>query len=193
MSSTIVTPPASLGIAPARQVAGTEVREGDSIIGNTLRRVEEFDLPGGRVAQVGVRIGLEGSPEAAKHRQEFLLSVYPPALTESLEKEIKHLSEQFVEITGYDREGKAQYRVTGRDRDIMEMRLASKQNALRLAQVDRREAESAQAAARVAEAERHARIETAAAKMAEQIAEEAEVQKRAEQIARRKHGTNGRG
>lgn len=185
MSNQIVPPPTGLGIA---QGVATQLPHDASVVSGRVRFVHEFEMPNGRTAEVGIGIGLEGDPTAGERRAEFLRTVYPPSLTESLEKEVHKLGEQFRAFDGYDSDRNPKYLVSGREREVLEMKLANRINALNIAWADRRQAEAVQEATRAAEVARHQRIEAAAAKQAEQIAEEAEIKKRAEQIARQKHG-----
>lgn len=144
-----------------------------------------MDMPGNKQAAVTLRIGNEGAAERDKQREEFYLTVYPPSLTEGLEKDIKHLSQQFNDFTGYDKEGKPIMRFTGRDREMLEMKLANRRNALAIAQQNRAFAERVQAHAKAENAAAQQRIAEAAAIKAQQMIEDAEIDRRASQLAAR--------
>ena len=147
-----------------------------------------FELPAGREAAVQVRTQLDDPAVREAQLEEYLSTVYPPALTEGLEKELTQLTERLNEITGYDRNGKPQYRLTGRDREIAEMKAANRRNALVGAQQNRARAERIQAQARTARAEQTARIDAAARAKAQELVEQAEINRRAAQIAARVSG-----
>ncbi len=153
--------------------------------GDTTTHKILMDMPGNKQAAVTLRIGNEGAAEREKQREEFYLTVYPPSLTEGLEKDIKRLDAQYNDLTGYDKEGKPLMRFTGRDREMLEMKLANRRNALAIAQRNRAFAERAQAHAKAERAATSQRIAAAAAIKAQQMIEDAEIDRRASQIAAR--------
>lgn len=147
---------------------------------------QAFDMPNGDERMVAVHVG-EQQPEAQrlKEREEFLLSVYPPSLTESLEREVARLTEQFNDFTHRDRDGNPVFRFRGREREVLEMKLAGRRNALQLAQRERALAERAQAQHKAAKQAEEQRIEAAAKAKAQELIEQAEIDRRARQIAAR--------
>lgn len=153
--------------------------------GRINRSVQEFEMPDGRIARVGVRIGLErdDSIDAEEGRTNYLARVYPPELTRELERQTTRLQEQLNDFTGYDREGKPLFRLQGRPREIAEMQLASKTAALKVAQRDRIYAEQLQAKNRADDARRAQLIETQAQAEAQRLIDQAEIDRRASQIA----------
>ena len=144
-----------------------------------------MDLPGHKTAAVTLKIGNEGAADREKQREEFLLTVHPASLTEGLERDIERLTQQFNDFTGYDKEGKALMRYTGRDRELLEMKLANRHNALGLAKRERAIAEHVQAQAKAAKQASAQRIEAAAMVKAQEMVEQAEIDRRASQIAAR--------
>lgn len=152
----------------------------------TTTRHEMFELPGGREAMVAVRHG-EQQPDAQREaqREEHLLTIYPPSLTEGLEQEIGRLTQQFNDFTGYDKQGQPIMRVQGRQREILEMKLANRKNALVLAKRERALAERVQARAKASKQAEEARITAAAEAQAQRLIEQAEIDRRAKQIAAR--------
>lgn len=159
-----------------------------NVIGDTRTENVIFDLPGGREAAMQVRTQLEEPEVRAKQREEFMATVNPVSLTEGLEKYLTRLNERLNEITGYDKQGKPQFRLVGREREIAEMQAANRRNALVQARRVRAEAERVQAQAKAAKAAENARIEVAAQAKAKQLVEEAEIERRAKQIAARVAG-----
>ncbi len=153
--------------------------------GDVVTKQVAFDLPNGREAMVGLKIGLGEPADRAKQREEFLHTVYPPALTEGLEKDLARLTQQFEDYTGFDRQGQPIMRVQGRDREILEMKLANRRNALATARQERALAERAQAQARATKQAEDARIHAAAQAKAQQLIEQAEIDRQAKQIAAR--------
>ncbi len=153
-------------------------------IGQTTRSVHQYELPDGRVAQIGVRVCEESarsiSPDAHIER---LAVTYPPSLTETLEREVSALEKRLSDFSGYDTEGKPIFLLQGRARDIAQAQLNSKGFALDVARRDRAYAEQIQAERRQAEVERSKRIEKLAQERASQMAEEAEIERRAKQLA----------
>jgi hypothetical protein len=147
-----------------------------------------MDLPNGREAMVALKIGAYGPSDAEARRAEFLQTVYPPSLTEPLEKELAKLTAQFNDFTGYDKTGQPLYRVQGREREVLEMRMANRRSALALARQERAVAERVQAQAKAAKQAEQERIEAAARERAQQLIEEAEIERRAKQIAARTAG-----
>lgn len=156
--------------------------------GLTIRH-ELFELPNGKEAMVGIRTG-EMRPEAdrAAEREAYLLTIFPPNLTEGLEREIARLTERFDEVTGYDLERNPIMRVQGRERSLLEMKLANRRRALTLAQMERAEAERVQARAAHAKSVQEQIIQARAETRAQEIIEEAEIERRAKQIAKHKAG-----
>jgi hypothetical protein len=153
---------------------------------NTTTRNEVFDLPGNREAMVAIRTGeMQPEDKRAEQREEFLLTVHPPSLTEGLEKEIARLTEQFTAFTHYDKEGNPVYRFNGREREVLEMKLANRRNALALAQRERLSAERFQAQHKAAKQASEQRIAAAADAKAQELIEQAEIDRRAKQIAAR--------
>lgn len=150
----------------------------------TVHRVA-MDLPNGKTAMVGLKIGNERAADADNQRAAFLQKVYPPSLTEGLEKEVARMTALFTEHTHFDRDGKPVMRVQGREREVLEMRLANRRNALALAHRDRALAEHVQAESSRAKAAEEQRIDVAARLKAQQLIEEAEVDRRAKQMAAR--------
>lgn len=144
-----------------------------------------MDMPGNKQAAVTLKIGNEGAADREKQREEFYLTVYPPSLTEGLEKDIERLGQQFNDFTGYDKEGKPLMRYTGREREMLEMKLANRRNALAIAQQNRAFAERVQAHAKAQQAATEQRIAEAAAIKAQQMIEDAEIERRAAQLAAR--------
>ncbi|WP_242104151.1 hypothetical protein [Lysobacter sp. M2-1] len=180
--SNVVPPPSGLGIGTSVS-AGTGQR-----VGNVTLHVADVELPNGKSAVTGVRVGddIGGDPTMrASRREEFLINTYPPSLTEGLERDIARFEEAFNDILGYDRDGKPLYRVTGRDRELLEMRLGTRRNALKLAWEERRTVEAYQKRRQAEAAAADVRINAAAAARAVELAEEAEIERRAKLIARR--------
>ena len=161
--------------------------EGQRIGDVTLYQITT-DMPNGKAAAQALRIGdnFGGDPAMRESRQiEHLTHTNPAALTEGLEKDIARMEQQWEDISGYDREGQPLYRVTGREREVLEMKLANRRSALRLAWQERQRVEAFQRQ-RKAEAEAaDARINAAAAARAVELAEEAEIERRAKLIAMR--------
>ena len=155
------------------------------VIGDSVNHKVELDLPGGKVANIGLRIGLEGPADREARNIEFLQTVPPSSLTDSLEREIEALTKQFSDFTGYDKEGQPLMRVTGRDRELLEMKLANRMNALELAQRTRAQAEYVQLQMKAAKQESEQRIEEAAQAKAQELIEQKEIDRRAAQIAAR--------
>ena len=152
-------------------------------------RQELFELPNGREAMVETHVGeMQPEEQRAKDREEFLLTVYPPSLTENLEREIASMTAQFTDLVGYDRQGQPIMRVQGRAREVLEMKLANRRNALALAKQERALAERVQAHAKAQQEAETARIDTAAKLRAQELIEEAEIERRAQQIAYRTAG-----
>lgn len=147
-------------------------------------REVEMDLPNGRTAVVRVSSGVESS-DAEDVRQNYLETVHAPSLTEGLEREVKDLAAKFQDFSHYDRDGNAVMRVQGRERELLETKLANRTNALQLARRTRAQAEQIQAAVKRGKQETEQRIEAAARVEAQRLIEEAEVTRRAKQIAAR--------
>jgi hypothetical protein len=156
--------------------------------GNATVHHVAMDLPGGRDAMVSLKIGHDESGDREEQRREFLLNTHPASFTEGLEREISRLTNQFAEITGYDKDGNPRFRVTGRDRELLEMKLANRQNGLRLAQRERALAEKLQAEHKAAQIKQQERIEAAAQKKAQELIEQDGIDRRAAQIAARLAG-----
>lgn len=153
-------------------------------IGQTQRSTHEYVLPDGRVAQIGVRVCEESAQSISRNAyEERLATVYPPDLTDNLERAVSVLEKRLAEFTGYDTEGEPIYKLQGRARDIAQTQLESKGFALDVARRDRADAERIQAERQRAAAERDQRIEKLAQARAAQLAEEAEVERRAKIIA----------
>ncbi|MDR7070610.1 hypothetical protein J2X02_003475 [Pseudoxanthomonas japonensis] len=153
-------------------------------IGKTQRSTHEYVLPDGRVAQIGVRVCEESARSISQNaHEERLAKVYPPDLTENLERAVSALEQRLNEFTGYDKEGKLIFKLQGRARDIAQGQLDSKGFALDVARRDRADAERIQAERKRAAAERDQRIEKLAQERAVQLAEEAEIERRAKVIA----------
>lgn len=184
MSNTNSIPPmGGLGIGPATLSAGDGQR-----IGDVTRHEIDTLLPNGKEAIVGLRIGddFAGDPVRRESlRVEFLTHTHPPSLTEGLERDLERLEEQWQGINGYDREGSPLFRVNGRDREILEMKLANRKKSLQRAWEQRRAVESYQAKLKAEAAAREAKRNAAAEIRAEEIAEEIEVERRAKLIAAR--------
>lgn len=149
------------------------------------RSIQEYELPDGRIARVGIRKGQirDESVEAAEGRQKFWETVHPPELTQNLERQTAALTAELEEITGYDRDGKPQYRLQGSARHIVEMKLASRSAALQHAQRDRAKAERIQAERRAAQLRHAQQVEAEAQAEAQRLIREHEVGRRAAQIA----------
>lgn len=153
-------------------------------ISKTERATHEYVLPDGRVAQIGVRVCDESAHMvSADAYQEQLANTYPPRLTEQLEREVSALEKRLADFTGYDTEGKQIFKLQGRARQIAQTQLESKGFALDVARRDRADAERIQAQRKHAAAERAQRIEKLAQERAVELAEEAEVERRAKVIA----------
>lgn len=150
----------------------------------TVHRVA-MDLPNGKTAMVGLKIGNERAADADKQREQFLHNVHPASLTEGLEKEVARMTALFTEHTHFDRDGNPVMRVQGREREVLEMRLANRRNALALAQRDRALAEHVQAQTQRAKVAEQQRIDVAARLKAQQLIEQAEIDRRAKQMAAR--------
>jgi len=129
-----------LGIAPPSHSAGPN----GEVIGDSVRHQIELDLPGGKTANIGLRIGLEGPADREARRAEFLQTVAPASLTEGLEREVAKLSVRWSDHTGFDKDGNPLMRVVGRERELLEMKLANRINALELAKKTRAQAEYVQ-------------------------------------------------
>lgn len=155
------------------------------VVGDTKTQNVVFDLPNGREAAVQIRTNLEEPEVREKHREEFLQTVHPASLTEGLEREIARLSAQHDDHTGFDKQGNPIMRVTGREREVLEMKLANRRNALVLAQRQRALAEGMQARAKATRQAQEERIDAAAQAKAEDLIEQAEIDRRAKQIAAR--------
>ena len=152
--------------------------------GGTTRYEVDMALPGGKEAIVSLRIGAQ-APDAEQQRHELLANVCPQSLTEGLERDLSKLQAQFEDYTGFDKQGARQMRVTGRERELLEMKIANRRNALQIARAQRALAERIQAEAVQARRASDQRIEAAATAKAQQIIEEAEIARRAKQIAAR--------
>lgn len=145
-----------------------------------------FELPGNREAMVAVHAGEQKPAEQRQAEMDaFLLSVNPASLTDGLERDIDRYEAMLDDITGYDAQGNPLYRLTGRARSNAEMALANRRNALPQAQRRRELAERMQAEAKVAKQAAERRIAERAAVRAQELAEEAEVERRAKLIAAR--------
>jgi len=155
-----------------------------SNIENNVSR-HEFDLyrPDGSVGIVKVKIGNDRSPTANEEMSQHFASIDPSSLTDGLEKEITRLEERLTDLTGYTREGTPIMRLTGRDRERVEFALGNRRNALAQAKVARVHAERVQAEARKTQAASLERIEAAAQAQAQKLIEQAEIDRRARQIA----------
>lgn len=168
-----------LGITPQTTAPDVEV------IGDVAVHRVPMDLPNGKEANVTLRIGLNGPSDAEARHHEFMATVHAPALTESLEQDLARYTEQWYDILGYDKEGQPILRYTGRERELLEMKIINRQNALKIAQQTRQEVEEYQARM---QRERHAseaRITAAANAKAAQLIEQAEIARRAKQMAAR--------
>ncbi|WP_313497662.1 hypothetical protein [Pseudoxanthomonas mexicana] len=152
---------------------------------NTTRYQVSRDYGNGRVVNVGLRVSNEGAPDADAQRTAFLETVYPPSLTEGLEREIADFTRRLGEVYG-DRDGKLQQRVQGRDREVMEMKLQNRRSALVAARQDRVIAERIQQQRRVEQMEKNQRIEASAQQRAIELEEGAQIERRARQLAARK-------
>jgi multidrug efflux pump subunit AcrA (membrane-fusion protein) len=159
-----------------------------NVVGDSKTENVIFDLPGDREAAVQIRTQIDDPAVRAKHREEFLTTVYPPSLTEGLERDIARLTTQFNDFTGYDKQGKPIMRVQGREREVLEMKLANRRSSLQQAQRERALAERLQAQAKATKQAQLERINEAAQARAQQLIEEAEVERRAKQMAARMAG-----
>ena len=155
--------------------------------GKMTRSVQEFEMPDGRVAQVGLRIGndRDESSDAEEGRAKFWQTVHPPELTRNLERETARLQQELNDLTGYDKDGQPIFRLQGRARQTAEMQLASRMSALKIAQRDRQYAEQVQAQKRADDAKRAHHIEERAQTEAKRLIDQAEIDRRAKQIAAR--------
>jgi len=104
--------------------------------GGTTRYEVDMALPGGKEAIVSLRIGAQ-APDAEQQRHELLANVCPQSLTEGLERDLSKLQAQFEDYTGFDKQGARQMRVTGRERELLEMKIANRRNALQIARAQR--------------------------------------------------------
>lgn len=155
----------------------------------SISRQEIFDMPGGAERMVEIRVGeMQPDDQRAKQRAEFLEAVYPPSLTEGLEKDIARMTEQFRDYTHFDKQGNPVFRVQGKARQDLEMKIANRRNALVTARQERALAERVQAQVKSAKAAEEARINKAAQARAQEMIEEAEIERRARQIADRVAG-----
>lgn len=151
----------------------------------------EWELPGGRVATVRTRIN--ATPNDAKqireqHQRETYLKSSPDSFTAPIKRELADLTAKWDSVEGYDRNGEPILTVQGHERRKLEMAIASRRNALHLAERDAAIAAQMQAEAKQADAERLQRIEAKAKERAAELAEDAEIERRARQIAASKHG-----
>lgn len=169
-----------LGITAPVSTAGIGTQIGDVVMHEV-----DMDTPDGKQWTAKLRIGVDGPGDAEARRSDVLSNTYAPALTERLEDELTKLQEHFNDITGYDRDGQPLLRVTGRDRELLELKIANRRNALALAWKTRREVEAFQLAKRNEATAADARITAAAEVRARELAEEAEIERRAKLIASR--------
>lgn len=156
---------------------------------SSMENVEEREVtafyPDGSQGVLKVRTSNDRSPTADDEFHTFLLTVSPESLTEGLEKELAQLDAKLSDFSGYDRDGNAIMRYTGRERELLTYKYGNRRHALIEAQKTRAHAVKLQAEARSAEAASNARIEAAAQAQAQKLIEQAEIDRRAKQIAAR--------
>ena len=147
----------------------------------------QLDLyrPDGTVGIVSTRTSIERSASADEEQAAFFATVDPASFTENLKRDIARLEERLSDFSGYDRAGTPQMSLTGRARADAEFALGNRRNAMKQAQAMRAQAERVQAEARRERQANAQRIEAAAQIEAKKIVEEAEVSRRAKQIAAR--------
>lgn len=167
------------GIAVAPRVGNVSVQA----------NVSEFETaahyPDGKQGVLKVRTGNDQSPTAEAELQTYMLTVHPESLTAGLEKELEQLNAKLEDFSGYDREGNPILRYTGRERELLAYRYGNRRHALIQAQKTRAQAERMQADAKQTQAASNARIEAAAQAQAQKMIEQAEIDRRARQIAAR--------
>ncbi|NDK38808.1 hypothetical protein DT603_08150 [Pseudoxanthomonas gei] len=141
--------------------------------------------PDGSQGILKVRTSNDQSPTAEAEFEAYMLTVCPESLTEGLERELQQLNAKLEDFSGYDKEGNAILRYTGRERELMVYKYGNRRHALIQAQKVRAQAERMQAEAKKTRAATSARIEQAAQAQAQKLIEQAEVDRRAKQIAAR--------
>jgi hypothetical protein len=158
-----------------------------------MSNVAEYEVkayhPNGDQGILKIRVGNDKSATADEEQENFMLTIDPASLTSGLERDLAQLDAKLADFSGYDREGKPIMRYTGRERELLEYKYGNRRHALIHAQQTRAQAERLQADAKKARAVAEQRIEQAAQVQAQKLIEEAEVARRAKQIAAR-HGVN---
>jgi hypothetical protein len=151
--------------------------------------VAEYEItanhPNGEQGLLKVRVGNDRSPTAGEEMENFMLTIDPASLTDGLERDLAKLNEKLADFSGYDKEGQPIYRYTGRERELLVYQFANRRDSLVQARKTRAQAEQMQAQAKKTQAATAQRIEAAAQAAAQKLIEEAEVNRRAKQIAKR--------
>lgn len=156
-----------------------------SVSANVSEREIVAHYPDGSQGVLKVRTSNDQSPTAEAELQTYLLTVHPESLTTGLERELEQLNAKLEDFSGFDKQGQPIMRYTGRERELLEYKYGNRRHALIEAQKTRAQAERMQADAKRSQGAANARIEAAAQAQAQKLIEQAEIDRRAKQIAAR--------
>ncbi len=153
-----------------------------------------LQFPGGEHG-VTVRVNRDdavSSPEIEEARIATLLKLDVPTFMLNAEREYAAVEARYKETVFDPKTGKEGFKVTGRERELLEMRGANLARSLQLDRITANEALKLQAEARKQEAERVTRVDAAVQKRAQEIADADEVERRALQLAHKLANASGR-